>query len=101
MHIHPQNRVCDSCGRWVEETEILYYARLEIYAEPVLRDTDAPDEAVPNVEEWQSLIDALEGMTDEQVSEATDQVHEDLRFYLCTECRREMHDRIRMHRQFL
>jgi len=39
-------------------------------------------------------------MSDEEVQEATDQVHEELRFVLCPECRRQMHQRIRM-RQIL
>ncbi len=101
MHIHPENRVCDSCGRWVDEEEILYYARLEVYAEPVVRDTDPPEDTAPNVKEWERLIRAMEGMTDEQVEEATAQVHEDTRFYLCPECRRELHQRIRLRKQIL
>lgn len=101
MATPPDNRVCDSCGRWVEDAEILYHARLEIYAEPRIGDIDVAEDKDARARRWNRLIESMEKMSDDQVQEATDQVHEEIRFFLCPQCRREMHARIRVRREFL
>jgi len=101
MGASPDNRVCDNCGRWVEENEILYHARLQLYAEPRISALEVEEDAETRERRWNRLIESMQNMDDDQVQEATDQVHEEIRFHLCPQCRAETHSRIRMRREIL
>lgn len=81
------DRLCDQCGRWVEPNETLYRLRVEICAEPGPIDLP-PRESIGDVQsELEALIRRLESMTDEQVDEATSQIHEMFDYWLCPKCR--------------
>ncbi len=97
----PDDRVCENCGRWIEDNEILYRARLEVFAEPVMDDRSLRKSRDESAREWESLLEKLEKMDDQQVQDATDQVYESYEFNLCPSCRQEMHRRIKSHREIL
>lgn len=92
------DRVCEECGRWIEAAEILYRVRLEVFAEPTVNLPDTPPDKDENSRDWNALIQRMEEMTDEQVREAEDQVHERIDYNLCRDCRRSLHSRIRRRR---
>lgn len=91
-------RVCDQCGRWVERDETLYHARLQLYAEPAVRIEEDNLSREQRRARWDAMIRRLEEMSDEEVEDATDQVHEEIAFQLCAECRSNLHERIRRGR---
>lgn len=96
------DRVCENCGRWIEQDEILYRVRIEVFAEPEGPEVDLFAKSREELaEEWEDLIDRLEKMTDDEAREASDQVYENYEFNLCPECRREMHRRLQKHRDIL
>lgn len=101
MEEEEESRVCENCGRWVAEDEVLFNCRIEIYAEARLRDLEKESDPGEAEQEWEDLIRHLEEMSDEEVQEATDEVHESYEFSLCPECRREMHRRIRSRKDLL
>jgi hypothetical protein len=86
----PDDRCCDQCGRWVEPNELLYRLRVELVAEPGPVDLSAPQEIGDVQSELDALIRKLEGMTEDQVSEATSQIHERFDFNLCPKCRADI-----------
>ncbi|MEO8376068.1 MAG: hypothetical protein ABI579_00220 [Candidatus Sumerlaeota bacterium] len=87
-------RVCDSCGRWIESNETLFVMNVTIQAEAGVIDLDA--NAPGDVrDEFEKLIHAMERMTTDQISEATDEVHENYRFALCDDCRKDVHKRLK------
>jgi NMD protein affecting ribosome stability and mRNA decay len=92
-------RICDNCGRWVEKNEMLYIMEVAIMAEP--NPEIKMEEPQGNArEELEKLVEAMEDMTEEQIDEATDQVHENYRYTLCAECREVVHRRLK-HRSNL
>jgi hypothetical protein len=96
------DRTCENCGRWVDQRELLFNVRLQIMAEKTLDLTPAATNDLENsTESLQELIEALSCYTDEQVQEATDQVHEEFRFNLCPQCRHTLHQRIKQRRNLL
>lgn len=95
-----QDRVCENCGRWIERPEILYRVRIDVFAEPTVH-LDDPLAESSSKRRWEDLIQQLEMMSDDQVQEATEQVHERYEFDLCPECRKEMHRRIKARRNLL
>jgi len=101
MSNDPDVRVCENCGRWVDERETLYHVRMEVFAEPEIKEVDLSDNPEESRREWEAFVRELEEMTDEQVEDANAQVHEEFRFFLCPKCRSELHARIRRRRQLL
>ena len=83
----PDDRCCDQCGRWVEPNELLYQLRVELVAEPGPVDLTSPQDVGDVQSELDALIRKLEGMTEDQVSEATSQIHERFDYNLCAKCR--------------
>ena len=65
---------------------------LQAEAGPVDLDASAPGDVR---DEFEKLVQAMERMTAEQIDEATDEVHENYRFALCAECRRDVHHRMK------
>jgi hypothetical protein len=92
------NRVCDECGRWVDEREILFHARLEVHAEARLPDLDKLAAEGPVGAQFAALVDRLAKMSEEEAQDATDLVHEEVRFVLCPQCRRALHLRMAQRR---
>ena len=101
MSTDPDVRVCENCGRWVDEKETLYHVRMEVYAEPSIKDLDPGEDPEEARREWEDFLRELEEMSDDQVEDANAQVHEEFRFFLCPKCRSELHKRIRRRRQIL
>lgn len=97
-----EDRVCENCGRWIDETEVRYLMQIEIMAEPgpVIR-LDPPMDAEELRKEIEEQIRRMEAMDPEDVSEAEDQVHESYEFYLCPECRTQMHRRLKRRANIL
>ncbi|MCB2156834.1 hypothetical protein KQI84_18300 [bacterium] len=96
------DRVCENCGRWVEENEVLYRVRIEVFAEPEVPNINIFDKSREDLaDEWDDLIERLEHMSELEAQEASDQVYENHEFNLCPECRREMHRRLKKHRDIL
>lgn len=96
------SRVCDNCGCYIESNETLYVMQVAIMAEP------GPEIDIPEItdiddvrKELEKLIRAMEGMSEEEVEEAAEQVHESYRFVLCTECREEVHGRLKRRSRIL
>ncbi len=96
-----EDRVCENCGRWVDDQEVLYHVRIEVFAEPDFKEANVGSTAEETRQVWDDFLRELEQMTDEQVEDANAQVHEEFRFLLCGNCRSELHTRIRRRRQLL
>ena len=96
------DRVCENCGRWIEQNELLYRVRIEVFADPDAPDVDVFGKSRDELaQEWDELINRLEAMSEDETREASDQVYEKHEFNLCPECRREMHLRLKKHRDIL
>ena len=95
------DRFCENCGRWIEPNETLYRMRLEIVAKPP---GPEPIDLTPGEDvraELADLLARMEAMGDDEVAEATEQVHEVFAFTLCPACRNDVHGRIKARRQFI
>jgi len=91
------DRVCDHCGRWIEENEILFRMTISIQAEAkpiVIEDLDGAEIE----KEFQELLETMESMTPEEAEDAIDEVHVSQHFQLCPECRHVVHDRMKRRR---
>ncbi len=86
-------RTCEQCGQWVPEDEVLYELRVVIRAEPHAKVEETGPGGLQ--EEWEALVDKMKDMSDEEVSEAADQVYEEYGFVLCAVCRKELHHRLK------
>jgi hypothetical protein len=76
---------CDCCHRSINlENELRYVARIEVYAatESTAGDEDADDR--DNLEEIQDILQRMEDSASENIG---DEVYQQLRFDLCSECR--------------
>ncbi len=89
------NRTCDQCGQWVPEDEVLYELRVVLRAEPTAKVDDAGSDLRGLQREWEDLVEKMEGMSNEEVEEAADQVYEEYGFVLCGPCRKELHRRLK------
>lgn len=97
-----RDRTCDNCGRYIEGNETLFEMTITLRAEPGPElELEAPSDEIDLLEDLQKLVEAMEKMSQEQVDEATDQVHETASFTLCTDCRGEVHRRMRRHRDII
>ena len=86
-------RMCQGCGCLIRENTLSYRLRVELFASP-----DPPAIRPEYLEEdlqaqWKALIETMEKMSEDEVEEATDQVHESYEFVLCARCRKYWHDR--------
>lgn len=89
-------RVCDECGRWIDERETLYQMKVTLQAE-VRTDltTDAEKSSDQLRDEFEALLRRMESMSADQVEAATDQVHEEYLYVLCPECRQGVHNKLK------
>ena len=97
-----RGRVCDNCGRWIEKNEVRYVMQVTLMAEPgPVVELPDPQNMEQVREELEKLVEAMQGMSDEQIEEAVDQVHESYEYILCPECRAEVHQRMKRRTQIL
>jgi hypothetical protein len=99
MSDRPAERVCDQCGIWVETTQPLYRMRVELAAEPWAPEDTGPPGDVR--EELEALVRRLEQMSEDEVEEATSQVHECFEYLLCPACRRSIRQALRTRRSLV
>lgn len=91
-------RVCDECGRWIDEREILYRMRIELFAEETISLDQETDNRMLKTDSLEELIQYLDSLSDEEAREATDQVYEKHEFALCATCRKVYHQKLK-HRE--
>ena len=60
-----ENRVCDNCGRWVDEEELMYCAKLEVWAEAQPPDIDLDKTGEELQKEWNDLFVELKAIEQE------------------------------------
>ena len=95
------DRFCENCGRWIEPNEMLYHARIEVFADKRYG-LDSLDKEMENDSiTLEELIEQLEKMTNEQAQSATDQVYEKMELILCPDCRKDLHQRMKNRRNVL
>ena|SRR3989304_9339188 len=77
---------CDVCKRKLDaETDLRYVIRMEVYAA-----LDHGDVAIDSDRDHlQEIDDVLEGLDDLEVSQIGEEVYQQLRFDLCSECRKK------------
>jgi hypothetical protein len=75
------------------QNEILYEVKIEIYAKAEPLDLSPEDLEKDYREEIEHLIEAMEEMDTEELS---DQVYECYRFDLCADCRNDLHTMLKL-----
>jgi len=83
---------CDYCHSDITPGDPYFELKLEMYAAPEMPEITSEDLEVDHMEELQSLIDAMEEM---DTDELTDEVYECYVFTLCKKCRDEIHARLK------
>jgi len=76
--------VCDACKRQLGSEEVRYVVRMEVYAALGENGADVDDDR-DHLQEIHEALERLDVYDREQVS---DDVHQQLRFDLCDECRK-------------
>jgi len=78
---------CDLCKRDLDpELDLRYVVKMEVYA---AFDPMATEEADDDRDHLQEIQDILERLEDSQSDQIGDDVYQQLRFDLCTECRKK------------
>lgn len=78
---------CDLCKRELDpEVDLRYVVKMEVYA---AIDPAAADEADDDRDHLQEIQDILERLEDADNDRIGDDVYQQLRFDLCTECRKK------------
>ena len=95
------DRSCDNCGRWIEPNEMLYHARIELFADKRYGLDCIDKEMEKDSVTLEELIEQLEKMTNDQVQSAADQVYEKVELTLCPTCRLDLHKRMKNQRNVL
>jgi hypothetical protein len=77
---------CDCCKRALDAEDLRYVVKMEVYAafDPTAMDEREDDR--DHLQEIQEILQRTEDATDPQISH---DVYEQLRFDLCTECRKK------------
>jgi len=86
-------RKCDNCGRTVPKDETIYEIKIELYAKAEELEIDEEDLQEDHMAEIEAIIEALEDM---DVEEVTDQVYECYKFDLCPQCRENFHSKLKL-----
>ena len=94
-------RVCDVCGRWVENNETLFAMTVTLQAEAGVVNIDDATSGNDARDDFENLVRAMERMSAQQIDDATDEVHESYRFTLCSGCRKEVHNRMKSRTKIL
>jgi hypothetical protein len=85
-------QVCESCGRTIEEPQVAFHMKIELFADP------SPPEITPEDLERdfdQEMREIIKEMEATDPRDAEDEVYEAYLFTLCAACRRRMHDELR------
>jgi hypothetical protein len=76
---------CDGCGRRLDpECDVRYVIRLEVYASLDPTDIELDDDR-DHLQEIQEILEHLDDAEDPQIG---DDVYQQVRFDLCSECRK-------------
>ena len=75
--------LCDRCGRPIEEGELRYVARIEVFAAADPLKVSAEDLAADTRGEMERLLERCAGMTEEELMR---DVHVAFQFDLCRRC---------------
>ena len=76
---------CDGCGRRLDpEYDVRYVIRMEVYASLDPNDGELDDDR-DHLQEIQDILEHLEDVEDPQIG---DDVYQQVRFDLCSECRK-------------
>ena len=78
---------CDRCGRSLENDDLRYVVRLEVYAamEPVDVEDDETDR-----DHLLEINDALERLDEDDLEAAGDDIYKKMRFDLCPDCQQRL-----------
>lgn len=79
------NRICDRCGRFIEEGELRYVARIQVYAASDPLEITIEDLMRDHQAEIDRLIEQCEGLTEEELMR---DVHVEFQFDLCRRCQK-------------
>ena len=78
---------CDLCKRELDsETDLRYVVKMEVYA---AFDPAVDDEANDDRDHLQEIQDILERLEDAESDQVGDDVYQQMRFDLCSQCRRK------------
>jgi hypothetical protein len=77
---------CDCCKRVLDPADLRYVVKMEVYAAFDPSATDELDEDRDHLQEIQEILQHSEDVSDPQIG---NDVYEQLRFDLCTECRKK------------
>ena len=83
---------CDYCHREISLEEVIFELKMELYAAPDMPEITEEDLEQDHSEEIESLIEAMEQMDAEEL---TDEVYECYIFKLCNECRQDIHNKLK------
>ena len=89
-----KKRTCDYCHRDILPGETPFELKLEIYAAAELPEITQEDMEKDHTAEIEAIINAMEQMN---VDELADEVFESYIFLLCCKCRKEIHNRLKLH----
>lgn len=78
-------RLCDRCGRPLQENELRYVARIEVFAAPTTLEISAEDLERDRTDEIAGLLSECEGMSAEDLMR---DVHVEFKYDLCRPCQR-------------
>lgn len=87
--------VCHGCGANLDRKVVSYRLRIDLFASPEPPELTAEELAGDLRAQWEALVEAMSAMSDAEVEEATDQVHESYEFKLCGACRAMWHARLK------
>lgn len=91
---------CDNCSRPLQKKKY-YTLRVDLFLTPhadkegrIVIENDTSKSLEDLVAEMEDLSQYL---SEEEINEMQDEIAETYRFYLCTECRKKMHQQLREH----
>ena len=77
---------CDCCKKTLDPDDLRYVVKMEVYAAFDPSALDETDDDRDHLQEIQEILQRSDGTEDDQIG---NDVYEQLRFDLCTECRKK------------
>ncbi len=77
---------CDCCKKALDPEDLRYVVKMEVYAE---FDPSPMDEMEDDRDHLQEIQEILQRSEEAQSAQISEEVYEQLRFDLCTECRKK------------
>ncbi len=90
-----QQYFCDYCHCELSDDQNTFVLKLELYASPELPEFTDADLERDHTAEILALLETMEGMDTEEL---TDEVYECYLFRLCQQCRKEIHRKLKHHK---